>query len=103
MRFIDLKIGEHFYFEGMEYTKSSPVLATDKGGSSRFIPRSAVLQTHSQPSQPTSRQQVSQLDQFYQTVTHIIRQEVHDSDLDVRLRQAIESAWQQAKNHPGKK
>lgn len=93
MRFSDLKTGDHFFFEGIAYTKTSPVLASDASGKSRIIPRSAELQAHpSQSPQPTPAA-ASELDQLYQAITTIIRQEVQDSDLEVRLRHAIEKAW----------
>jgi hypothetical protein len=93
MRFSDLKIGDHFFFEGHEYTKTSPVLACDVEGKSRIIPRSAELQSHSTQGPLTTDVEDSELDRLYHAVTTIIRQEVHDSDLEVRLRHAIEKAW----------
>jgi len=97
MRFLDLKIGDHFFFEGLEYTKTSPVLATGSNGQSRFIPQSAVLQTHPVQRPPTSRMEASELDRLYQAVTGIIRQEVRDVDLEMRLHQAIEKVWRNLK------
>lgn len=97
MRFSDLKIGDHFFFEGLEYTKKSPVLACDTGGKSRIVPRSAEIQTgFAQTHQPTGTE-VSELNQLYHAITTIIRQEVQDSDLEVRLRHAMEKAWRNIK------
>lgn len=100
MRFTDLKIGDHFLLEGVEYTKTSPILASDSKGKSRIIPRSAELQTDSSfPSTPTHGQ-TSELDQLYHAVTAIIRQQVQDSDLEIALRYAIEKAWKSIKGDP---
>lgn len=98
MRFSDLKPGDHFFLEGREYTKTSPVLAKDTDGKSRLIPRSAVLQVHPQHHPPTTRPQTSELDRLYHAVISLIRQEVRDSDLEIRLCQAIETTWQGIKD-----
>ena len=97
MRFSDLKPGDHFSYEGVEYTKTSPILAKDANGQSRLIPRSAVLQTQTVQGPPSPRKEASDLDRLYQAVTAIIRQEVHDVVLDMRLRQAVEKAWKTIK------
>lgn len=99
MRFSNLKIGEHFFFEGLEYTKTSPVLACDTNGNSRFIPRSAVTQAHPAQSPQPPRNEETKLDKLYQVVTHLIRQEVRDSDLEIKLRQAVEKAWRNIKDN----
>jgi hypothetical protein len=98
MRFSDLKIGDHFIFEGREYTKSSPVLAADDKGNSRFIPRSAVLQTYSDQHPHAEPIEATQLDKLYHAVLAIIRQDVRDGDLEVKLRHAIEKVWHSIRN-----
>lgn len=97
MRFSDLKIGDHFLFEGLEYTKTSPVLACDSYGKTKIIPRSAELLSYStQTSHPITTKN-NELDCLYHAITDIIRQEVHDIDLEVKLRHAIEKAWKNIK------
>lgn len=97
MRFSDLNVGDRFFYEGLEYTKSSPVLASDANGHSRFIPRSAVLQTHPAQTPPIPRVKENELDRFYQATLAIVRQQVQDVDLATRLRQAIEKSWREIK------
>lgn len=98
MRFSELKIGDHFFFEGLEYTKTSPMLANDPNGKSRIIPRSADLHSDSTQTAQTTRTEDSELDRLYHAITAIIRQEVHDSDLEVRLRHTIEKVWRSIKS-----
>lgn len=43
MKFNDLAIGDRFMFEGMEYTKTSPILAMSQEGKPRMIRKSAML------------------------------------------------------------
>lgn len=98
MRFSELNIGDHFFFEGLEYTKTSPMLASDPDGKSRIIPRSAVLQSDSTQTAQAAQTEDSELDRFYHAITTIIRQEVHDSDLEVRLRHTVEKVWRNIKS-----
>ena len=45
MKFHQLAIGHRFRYQDTEYTKSSPLLATEKhGGERRMIPRSASVE-----------------------------------------------------------
>jgi hypothetical protein len=43
MKFYDIPIGTRFVFEGIEYVKTGPVLATSTEGKQRLIRRSAIL------------------------------------------------------------
>lgn len=74
MKFHDIAIGTRFEFEGVEYTKTSPMLATSQSGKQRLIRRSAHLKPvgtdgpqKESPVTLDQHQVLQAFDTFYQT------------------------------------
>lgn len=82
MKFNDLAIGDRFLFEGMTYTKTSPILAMSQEGKPRMIRKSAMLspvdgQVTTSPEVPENemldrKQTLRAFEAFYQTCNQLV-------------------------------
>lgn len=82
MKFNDLAIGDRFLFEGMEYTKTSPILAMSQEGKPRMIRKSAMLapidgQVATPPEAPANdmldrKQTLRAFEAFYLTCSKLV-------------------------------